>query len=149
MILINLLKIIVVAVFKEKIKVMTSDNASFDEKIKYIKKQLDNNLDIFKHFKLVCEDYQVCVLNSYNFVANRIKYSFTNDNTTDNGSVLVASEYAKIKKIIARENRFEKILIVASSNSQLSSIKPCMKVEPVFEQKMVPKTVVVNVVYSQ
>ncbi|WP_425381650.1 hypothetical protein [Spiroplasma endosymbiont of Polydrusus pterygomalis] len=128
---------------------MTSDNASFDEKIKYIKKQLDNNLDIFKHFKLVCEDYQVCVLNSYNFVANRIKYSFTNDNTTDNGSVLVASEYAKIKKIIARENRFEKILIVASSNSQLSSIKPCMKVEPVFEQKMVPKTVVVNVVYSQ
>lgn len=82
LILINLLKIIVVAVFKEKIKVMTSDNASFDEKIKYIKKQLDNNLDIFKHFKLVCEDYQVCVLNSYNFVANRIKYSFTNDNTT-------------------------------------------------------------------
>ncbi len=135
-----------VAFLEEKIKVMKSNNVSFDEKIKSchdlnklntLKKQLDNNLDIFKHFKLVCEDSQLCVLNCYNFIANRIKYSFANNNT-DNGIVLVASEYAKIQKIITRENRFNKILIIVkSSNSQLSYKLNIKALILIFKQEMV------------
>lgn len=116
------------AFLQEKVEAMKSSNISFIEKIdscndlnklNNLKKQLDNNFDIFNHFKSVCENYQVCFLTSYNFVVNRIKYSLINDKD-DNGIVLVESEYVKIKEIIAREDRFKKILIVESSNSQLS-----------------------------
>lgn len=97
---------------KEKIKVMKSENISFIKKINSctdfnkLKEQINKNLVILKHFKSVCEYYQVCVLNSHNFIAHRIKCLFINGNA-DNSIVLVGGDYVKIKAMIAREDRFK------------------------------------------
>ncbi|BET38112.1 hypothetical protein [Spiroplasma ixodetis] len=89
-------------------------------KLNKLREQLNNNFEILKHFKSICENHQLGVLNIYNFIADQSKY-FVTDEDCDNKISLTSNEYEKNKDIMSRENKFKDIL-VKDSNSEIPYI---------------------------
>ncbi|WP_342217719.1 hypothetical protein [Spiroplasma endosymbiont of Amphimallon solstitiale] len=129
---------------KTKIEILKNDNIFFIKKISSCKdlnklnklrEQLNNNFEILKHFKSICENHQLGVLNIYNFIANQSKY-FVTDEDCDNKISLTSNEYEKIKDIMSRENRFKDILI-KDSNSEIPYKLNIEELDKIFKKEVV------------
>ncbi|WP_338977691.1 hypothetical protein [Spiroplasma endosymbiont of Panzeria rudis] len=129
---------------KTKIEILKNDNIFFIKKISSCKdlnklnklrEQLNNNFEILKHFKSICENHQLGVLNIYNFIANQSKY-FVTDEDCDNKISLTSNEYEKIKDIMSRENKFKDIL-VKDSNSEIPYKLNIEELDKIFKKEIV------------
>ncbi|WP_338960380.1 hypothetical protein [Spiroplasma endosymbiont of Lasioglossum villosulum] len=129
---------------KTKIEILKNDNIFFIKKISSCKdlnnlnklrEQLNNNFEILKHFKSICENHQLGVLNIYNFIANQSKY-FVTDEDCDNKISLISNEYEKIKDIMSRENKFKDIL-VKDSNSEIPYKLNIEELDKIFKKEIV------------
>ncbi|WP_339046644.1 hypothetical protein [Spiroplasma endosymbiont of Colias croceus] len=129
---------------KTKIEILKNDNIFFIKKISSCKdlnklnklrEQLNNNFEILKHFKTICENHQLGVLNIYNFIANQSKY-FVTDEDCDNKISLTSNEYEKIKEIMSRENKFKDIL-VKDSNFEIPYKLNIEELDKIFKKEVV------------
>ncbi|WP_342257247.1 hypothetical protein [Spiroplasma endosymbiont of Nomada ruficornis] len=129
---------------KTKIEILKNDNIFFIKKISSCKdlnklnklrEQLNNNFEILKHFKTICENHQLGVLNIYNFIANQSKY-FVTDEDCDNKISLTSNEYEKIKEIMSRENKFKDIL-VKDSDSEIPYKLNIEELDKIFKKEVV------------
>lgn len=113
---------------KEKLIKIKNDNLIFIKKINSCKEfgklkvQLNDNLQILKHFKSIVENEHLSLLIPYNFIANQLSYFVNNyeyNNIYDDKIFidLTENEIQQFQQIISRENKFQDVLVVIEGGS--------------------------------